>query len=97
MNITATSEIAVIKTVVTELTVRPRPARSPGCWDLGPQVDDTVTSPRFPGDTCAVVERTVGRGLALTVAGVFAVGVVGWRVRTHRAWHRAAWPPDAER
>ncbi len=37
------------------------------------------------GNSYAAVERTVGRGVALVVAGLVIVALVVWRVRAHRA------------
>jgi membrane-associated protein len=37
------------------------------------------------GNSYAAVERTVGRGVALGVAGLVIVAVAVWRVRAHRA------------
>ena len=37
------------------------------------------------GNSYAAVERTVGRGVALAVAGLVIVALVVWRVRSHRA------------
>jgi len=36
------------------------------------------------GNSYAAVERTVGRGVALAVAGLVVVALVVWRVRAHR-------------
>jgi membrane-associated protein len=36
------------------------------------------------GNSYAVVERTVGRGLAIAVAAVVVLALVAWRVRAHR-------------
>jgi membrane protein DedA with SNARE-associated domain len=36
------------------------------------------------GNSYAAVERTVGRGVALAVAGLVIVAVVVWRVRARR-------------
>ena len=39
------------------------------------------------GTSYAAVERTVGRGVALAVAGIVLVALAVWRVRAHRTEH----------
>jgi membrane protein DedA with SNARE-associated domain len=46
------------------------------------------------GNSYATVERTVGRGVALAVAGVVVVALVVWRVRSHRAERRSGPAPQ---
>jgi membrane protein DedA with SNARE-associated domain len=40
------------------------------------------------GNSYAAVERTVGREVALALAGIVLVALVVWRVRAHRTAHR---------
>ena len=45
------------------------------------------------GTSYAAVERTVGRGVALAVAGIVLVALAVWRVRAHRAERRSSQTP----
>jgi len=46
------------------------------------------------GNSYAAVERTVGRGAALAAAAVVVVGIIVWRIRSHRAERRVTHDGD---
>jgi membrane-associated protein len=46
------------------------------------------------GNSYAAVERSVGRGAALAAAAVVVVGIIVWRIRSHRADRRVTHEGD---